>query len=61
MKKTWNVKNKENYSDEELIEAIKHGIVKGEDYIISETLKEYIKVSDSIYQFYLEGDANETI
>ena len=48
MKKTWKVKNKDNYSDEELIEAIKNGSVKGEDFIISDTLKDYIKVSDSI-------------
>ena len=61
MKKTWNVKNKDNYSDEELIEAIKNGSVKGEDFIISDTLKDYIKVSDSIYQFYLEGKVDETI
>ena len=61
MKKTWNVKNKDNYSDEELIEAIKNGSVKGEDFIISDTLKDYIKVSDSIYQFYLEGKVDEAI
>ena len=61
MKKTWKVKNKDNYSDEELIEAIKNGSVKGEDFIISDTLKDYIKVSDSIYQFYLEGKVDETI
>lgn len=61
MKKTWNVKNKDSYSDEELIEAIKNGSVKGEDFIISDTLKDYIKVSDSIYQFYLEGKVDETI
>ena len=61
MKKTWNVKNKDNYSDEELIEAIKNGSIKGEDFIISDTLKDYIKVSDSIYQFYLEGKVDETI
>ena len=61
MKKTWNVKNKDSYSDEELIEAIKNGSVKGEDFIISDALKDYIKVSDSIYQFYLEGKVDETI
>ena len=61
MKKTWNVKNKDSYSDEELIEAIKNGSVKGEDFIISDTLKDYIKVSDSIYQFYLEGKVDEAI
>ena len=61
MKKTWKVKNKDNYSDEELIEAIKNGSVKGEDFIISDTLKDYIKVSDSIYQFYLEGKVDEAI
>ena len=61
MKKTWNVKNKDNYSDEELIEAIKNGSIKGEDFIISDTLKDYIKVCDSIYQFYLEGKVDETI
>ena len=61
MKKTWNVKNKNSYSDEELIEAIKQGSVNGDDLIKSDMLKNYIKVSDSIYQFYLEGHNNETI
>ena len=61
MKKIWNVKNKNSYTDEELIEAIKHGNVNGDDLIISDMLKNYIKVSDSIYQFYLEGHNSETI
>ena len=61
MKKTWNVKNKNSYTDEELIEAIKQGKISGEDLIISDMLKNYIKVSDSIYQFYLKGHNNEAI
>ena len=61
MKKTWKVKNKNDYTDEELIEAIKQGTINGNDLIISDMLKDYIKVSDSIYQFYLEGHNNETI
>lgn len=61
MKKIWTVKDKTSLSDEELINAIKLGTVSGDDFIKSELLPDYIKVSDSIYQFYLKGNENETI
>lgn len=61
MKKIWKVKNKASYSDEDLISAIKNGTIVADDLISSDSFKDYIKVSDSIYQFYLKGNGNETI
>lgn len=61
MKKVWTVKNKGVFSDEELIDAIKNGIVVTDDLLTSDILDAHIKVSDSIYQFYLEGNGYETI
>ena len=61
MKKIWTVKDKVSLSDEELINAIKLGEVTGDDFIKCDSLSDYIKVNDSIYQFYLKGNENETI
>lgn len=61
MKKIWKVKDKQSYSDEELVEAIKEGTVTSDDLIMNDLLDDYIKVNDSIYQFYLKGVNNETL
>ena len=61
MKKTWKVKDKGYCSDEDLIAFIQNGKVLPDDLIMSEEIKEYIKVKDSVYAFYLKGDNNETI
>lgn len=61
MKKIWTVKDKVSLSDEELINAIKLGEVTGDDFIKCDLLNDYIRVNDSIYQFYLKGNENETI
>lgn len=61
MKKTWKVKDKGYCSDEDLITFIQNGKVLPDDLIMSEEIKEYIKVKDSVYAFYLKGDNNETI
>lgn len=63
MKKIWKVKNGKSYSDEDLIKAILNKQVKADDYIISKNISDYIKVKDTIYQFYLNGDTkiNETL
>ena len=62
MNKIWRIKDKnEKYSDEELITMIKNGNIKKDDYIKTDDMKDYIKVEESIYQFYLEGEGNEVI
>lgn len=61
MKKIWRVKNKPSYTDEELIQAIKEGVVTSDDLLLNDMLEDYIKVNDSIYRFYLKGDNNETL
>ena len=61
MKKIWKTQNNVSYTDEELIDAIKKGYVKGDTLIISGMLKDYIAIKDTIYQFYLKEDSNETL
>ena len=61
MKKIWKVKNKSSYTDDELVEAIKKGEILSDDLLLSDMLEDYIKVSDSIYQFYLKENDNETL
>ena len=62
MNKIWRIKDKnEKYSDEELITMIKNGSITKDDYIKTDDMKDYIKVEESIYQFYLEGEGNEVI
>ena len=41
-------------TDEELILAIKNGLLKGDDVLLSLELKEEVKIEDSIYSFYLK-------
>ena len=61
MKKIWKTQNNVSYTDEELIDAIKKGYVKGDTLIISNMLKDYIAIKDTIYQFYLKENSNETL
>lgn len=50
------------FTDEQIITLIKQGKVKADDYLSSKDLKGWIKVKDSIYQYYLREDTlNETI
>ena len=59
--KIWKIKNnKETYTDKELIDLIVNKKINGEDEIICNEMKDYIKIKDSIYQFYLE-EKNENI
>lgn len=61
MKRTWKVKDKGYCSDEDLVTFIQNGTVDPDDLIMSELLKDYIKVKDSVYAFYLKGENNETL
>ncbi len=52
--KIWKVRGKEErYTDEELIRAIKDGTVGPDEAVSTRDMKVWIKVKDSIYQFYL--------
>lgn len=54
MNKIWRIRGKEGkYTDEELINMIKQGALYKEDYITNSDMKTWIKIEDTIYQFYL--------
>ncbi len=51
----WQIKNRpDNLSEDELIEAIKNGLLQGDDILISGELLEEVAIKDSIYAYYLE-------
>ena len=55
----WQIKNREDSLDEDkLIEAIKSGLLQGEDILINSELSEEVAIKDSIYAYYLE-DKND--
>ena len=61
-KKIWKIKGFEGvFTDEEIVELIKSGQIKGEYALSSRDMKKWVKVKDSIYQFYLEDKENETV
>lgn len=54
MIKIWQIKGTDlMYSDAELIDAIKAGLVKREDILINADLNTEISVGDCIYAFYI--------
>ena len=56
MNKIWKIRGKDGkYTDEELINMIKNGVLCSEDYITNADMKTWIKIKDTIYQFYLGG------
>lgn len=58
----WKIRGvKEKYSDEDLVMMIKQGSLSGKDYIATNDMKEWIQVKESIYQYYLKEDTNETL
>ena len=60
--KIWRIKGFEgSFTDEELVELIKSGEVKPDYSLTSRDLKKWIKVKDSIYQFYLEEHDYENL
>lgn len=53
-KKLWKVLGKEKeYTDEELVALIREKKISGDDMIMTEGFKKWVKVADTIYQFYL--------
>ncbi len=60
--KVWRVKGFEgSFSDEELIELIRNGELKPDYAITTREMKKWIRLKDSIYQYYLRSEENETI
>lgn len=61
-KNIWTIKGrKEKVSDEVLIEMIKNGELTKDDYIKNRDLGRFVKLDDSIYEFYLKGDNDENL
>ena len=53
-KQKWKILgNEQEVSDEELIALLKSGKLKVEDLIMSAGFKKWVKVADTIYQYYL--------
>ena len=53
--KIWRVKGFEgSFSDEELIELIRSGELKPDYAITTREMKKWVKLKDSIYQYYME-------
>lgn len=60
--KIWKIKGYEGtFSDEQIIKLIKRGKLTGEDSLCSKDIKNFIKIKDSIYQYYLGRKKDETV
>lgn len=61
--KIWKIKGYEGtFTDEQIVSLIKSGKITGEDCLSSKDIKEYIKIKDSIYEYYINKEnKNETI
>ena len=60
--KIWRVKGFEgSFSDEELIELIRSGELKPDYAITTREMKKWVKLKDSIYQYYMEGREDEAV
>ena len=54
MNKIWKIKRlKGRFTDNQLIQMIIDGKLLNDDYIRTDDMKTWIKIEDSIYQFYL--------
>ena len=60
--KIWRIKGFEGtFSDEELIELIWSGELKLDYQITTREMKKWVKLKDSIYQYYMEGREDEAV
>lgn len=57
MNKIWKIKGKsERVSDETLIEMIKAGELTADDCIKSNDMRDFVRIVDTVYGFYLGGN-----
>ena len=57
MNKIWKIKRlKGRFTDNQLIQMIIDGKLLNDDYIRTDDMKTWIKIEDSIYQFYLKRE-----
>ena len=55
--KIWKVRGRDGkLTDEELIEMIKKGELSYDDHISTSEMKAWMKIKDTIYQFYLKRE-----
>lgn len=55
--KVWKIKGYEgNFTDEQIITLIKSGKLTGEDALTCKEMKGYIKIKNSIYEYYLDKE-----
>ena len=60
--KVWKIRGFEGaFTDDELIELIWSGEVKPDYELTTREMKEWIRLKDSIYRYYLEDADDETI
>lgn len=60
--KVWKIKGFEGqFSDEEVVTLIKRGELKPDYSLSTKEMKKWVKLKDSIYQYYLEDDENATL
>ena len=60
--KIWKIKGYEgSFTDEELIGMISSGQVKKDFAIMTKEMKKWVKVENSIYQYYLKEDGHEDL
>lgn len=60
--KVWKIKGYEgSFTDEEIVSLIKSKRITGDDSLCGKDMKGYVKIKDSIYEYYLKGETNETI
>ena len=49
------------YTDEEIVAMISEGKLTGEDQLTCKEMKAWMRINESIYQFYLRSEENETV
>ena len=60
--KIWKIKGFEGrFTDGQIISLIRRGEIKPDYALSTREMKKWVKVKDSIYQYYLEDKSNETI